>query len=430
MHTETQGEDAMAFTATNWKDQADHRQVKCRLVRAVGQDKALSRAGMGQRFFAYLFKGLVYPQIWEDPDVDMAALRIEPGNRIVTIASGGCNALSYLIADPARIEAVDLNPAHVSFNRLKIAALKALPDYENFFRFYGKGDEKANIIAYERLLRPLLDPQSRAYWEGRTWLGRRRISIFSRNVYRHGLLGLFIGAGHHVARLYGIDPNDLLKAKNLDEQRAFFDAAIAPIFDRRLVRWATARKSTLFGLGIPPQQYDALASAGTGGMASILRARLEKLACDFPIADNYFAWQAFGRSYGEAGPLPPYLGRQNYETVRARADRLTVVNESFTDLLAAKPDASVDRFILLDAQDWMSDRQLKDLWTEITRTAAPGARVIFRTAAEPTILPGRIDDVLLSRWDYRETESRALHQSDRSSIYGGFHLYVLREQGQ
>lgn len=59
----------MVSTATDWEDQAGRKEVKRRLVRAVGQDKALSRAGMGQRFFAYLFKGLVYPQIWEDPDV-------------------------------------------------------------------------------------------------------------------------------------------------------------------------------------------------------------------------------------------------------------------------------------------------------------------------------------------------------------------------
>ena len=220
--------------------------------------------------------------------------------------------------------------------------------------------------------------------------GRRRISIFSRNLYRHGLLGLFIGLGHRAARLYGIDPGDLLKARTLDEQRAFFDTAIAPIFDRRLVRWATARKSSLFGLGIPPQQYDALASAGDGGMAAILKGRLEKLACGFPVSENYFAWQAFGRAYGEAGPLPPYLTRGNFETLRTRVDRLTVVNASFTELLAAKPAACVDRFVLLDAQDWMSDAQLNDLWREISRTAAPGARVIFRTAAEPSLLPGRV----------------------------------------
>lgn len=162
-------------------------------------------------------------------------------------------------------------------------------------------------------------------------------------------------------------------------------------------------------------------------MAAVLRARLEKLACGFALSDNYFAWQAFGRGYSraEGGPLPPYLARGNFETVRARAGRVSIINASVTELLAAKPAGSVDRTVLLDAQDWMSDEQLNGLWREITRTAAPGARVIFRTAAEDNLLIGRVDSAILARWDYREEESRALHARDRSSIYGGFHLMVF-----
>ncbi len=106
---------------------------------------------------------------------------------------------------------------------------------------------------------------------------------------------------------------------------------------------------------------------------------------------------------------------------------MTVQNASYTDFLAAKPAASVDRYILLDAQDWMNDEQLNALWSEITRTAAPGARVIFRTAAEPSLLPGRVAPGTLDRWDYRAEESRTLHDRDRSSIYGGFHLYILKD---
>jgi S-adenosylmethionine-diacylglycerol 3-amino-3-carboxypropyl transferase len=75
----------------------------------------------------------------------------------------------------------------------------------------------------------------------------------------------------------------------------------------------------------------------------------------------------------------------------------------------------------------MNDSQLNELWTEISRTAAPGARVIFRTAAEPTILPGRIDSELLNRWSYQQEQSLELHARDRSSIYGGFHLYLLKD---
>ncbi|MEK1886761.1 MAG: DUF3419 family protein [Phyllobacterium sp.] len=402
-----------------------------KLNKAVRQNRLWSRAGLSERLFAHVFKGLVYPQIWEDPEVDMEALEIRSGHRVVTIASGGCNAMSYLTADPASVEAVDLNTAHVAFNRLKLAAVAHLPNYDAFYRFYGTADDKANLAAYERFIQPHLDATSRAYWEKRMLSGRRRITIFSRDLYRHGLLGLFIGMGHRVANVYGIDPRDILKAATIEEQRVYFDTALAPLFDKRMVRWATKRKSSLFGLGIPPQQYDALASAGNGNMAQVLRGRLEKLACGFPLSENYFAWQAFGRAYSgdaETGPLPPYLSRSNFATVRDRAGRMSVVNASFTEFLAAKPDASVDRFILLDAQDWMNDVQLNELWGEITRTAAPGARVIFRTAAEPTILPGRIDDALLERWNYQDELSRALHARDRSSIYGGFHVYLLKDR--
>ena len=106
---------------------------------------------------------------------------------------------------------------------------------------------------------------------------------------------------------------------------------------------------------------------------------------------------------------------------------MTVQNANYTEFLAQKPASSVDRYILLDAQDWMNDGQLNALWSEITRTAAPGARVIFRTAAEPSLLPGRVDPSILAHWDYREDESRTLHDRDRSSIYGGFHLYTLKD---
>jgi S-adenosylmethionine-diacylglycerol 3-amino-3-carboxypropyl transferase len=188
-----------------------------------------------------------------------------------------------------------------------------------------------------------------------------------------------------------------------------------------------SRQFSLFGLGIPPAQYEALAGAGNGNMAAVIYERLERLACGFRIEDNYFAWQAFGRGYShdEDGPLPPYLRRDNFPMVRDRASRVEVMNRSFTEYLERCEDASRDRYILLDAQDWMNDAQLNVLWREITRTAKPGARVIFRTAAKPSLLPGRVAPEILARWNYREAESLALSKRDRSAIYGGFHLYVL-----
>lgn len=126
-------------------------------------------------------------------------------------------------------------------------------------------------------------------------------------------------------------------------------------------------------------------------------------------------------------PLPPYLQAENYAAVKARAARVTMLHANMTDMLAAADAASFDRYIFLDAQDWMSDAQLAALWTEVTRTARPGARVLFRTAAEPSLLPGRLPGDLLSRWIYREQASRDYTRRDRSAIYGGVHLYMLKD---
>ncbi|EZP72277.1 S-adenosylmethionine:diacylglycerol 3-amino-3-carboxypropyl transferase [Sphingomonas paucimobilis] len=396
------------------------------ITRAVHRHRHLSKQGLLERAFTFAFRGLVYAQIWEDPDVDMEALAITPDSHVVTIASGGCNVLSYLTADPARITAVDLNTAHIALNRLKLAAAGALPDHDAFHRFFARADCRENVSAYRQFVAPVLDDATRRYWEGRDFTGRRRIGGFARGIYKHGLLGRFIGAAHLLARLHGVNPRRMLDAQSLDEQRAIFEAELAPVFDSAFTRWLTSQPASLFGLGIPPAQYEAL--AGDERMDSVLKARLEKLACGFALKDNYFAVQAFGRGYaGGEGPLPPYLQAGNHQAVVERAGRVDVRHVNFTDFLASQEAGSVDRYVLLDAQDWMDDAQLNALWAQITRTARRGARVLFRTAGEPSVLPGRVDDAMLSRWDYRAEESLDLTARDRSAIYGGVHLYVRKD---
>jgi len=400
-----------------------NRKIAAAVVREDGEQKQR----LLDRAFALAFKGLVYAQIWEDPVVDMEALAIEPGNRIATIASGGCNVFSYLTADPAEIVAVDLNTAHVALNNLKRVAIQRLPDHASLRRFFADADSSGNIADYRAFVRPHLDEVSRRYWEGRDLVGRRRINGFAHGLYKRGLLGGFIGLAHLVARMHRVDPRQFLEARTIEEQRAIFETKFAPFFDRKFIRWVTDQRSSLFGLGIPPAQYDALADGKP--MADVLRGRLEKLTCDFPLEENYFAWQAFGRGYGKGATasLPPYLQAAHYAAVRARAERVTMLHANMTDMLAAADAASFDRYIFLDAQDWMSDAQLTALWSEVTRTARPGARVLFRTAAEPTLLPGRLPDDLLRRWDYRAAESIDYTRRDRSAIYGGVHLYILRD---
>ena len=107
--------------------------------------------------------------------------------------------------------------------------------------------------------------------------------------------------------------------------------------------------------------------------------------------------------------------------------RVEIEQITFTDFLRRQDARTVDAYVLLDAQDWMSRAQITALWAEINRTARTGARVIFRTAGEETPLPQMLPAEILAPWRYEEDRSRELHARDRSAIYGGFHLY--RHQG-
>src|SRR5271154_2668760 len=131
------------------------------LDRAAHTRPANTKRGALERLFTLMFKGFVYNQIWEDPDVDLEALALKPHHRLITIASGGCNVLNYLAANPERIIAVDLNPNHVALTRLKLAALANLPGYEEFFRFFGVANDKANRKAFDNFLSHQLDAETR-----------------------------------------------------------------------------------------------------------------------------------------------------------------------------------------------------------------------------------------------------------------------------
>ncbi|MGN6149889.1 MAG: DUF3419 family protein [Rhizomicrobium sp.] len=376
-----------------------------------------------------MFKGFVYNQIWEDPAVDLEALAIEPHHSLITIASGGCNVLNYLAADPARIVAIDLNPNHVALTRLKLAALRELPSYEDFFRFFGEANNDRNCEAFDEMLSNRLDETTRRHWSERVPLRGRRIDMFARNLYRHGLLGRFIGILHVVAKMNGKNLEEILAAKTLEEQRQAFDRIVVPMLENKAIQLLSRSPVSLYALGIPPAQYDELVADSQTNPIDILRKRIEKLACDFPVNDNYFAWQAFSRGYDTRNKqaVPPYLDRTIYDVIRMRTERVEVHHASLIDFLRTQPAQSLHRFVLLDAQDWMTPAVLQELWTEIDRTAVSAdARVIFRTAGEDSPLSRKLPAALLAPWMYRGEESRALHARDRSSIYGGFHIYQRR----
>jgi S-adenosylmethionine-diacylglycerol 3-amino-3-carboxypropyl transferase len=393
---------------------------------AVRNSRAQDASTIWDRLFAFWFRRLVYTQIWEDPEADLAALQLPLGSTIVTISSGGCNALSYLTARPAQVYAVDLNEAHLALLKLKLAGVRAFPGYAEFWQFFGEAASPANSALYRERLHPWLDADARAYWDRRNAIGRPRYAYFTDGFYRHGMLGRFIGLAHLVAKLARIDLEALLHGNSEAPERIQALDRLDSLFHSRLARLLTRTPALLFSLGIPPQQR-VLLGAGAP-LNEVLHERLLCLIDGHPNDNNYFAWQALHRAYPGPGDrcLPPYLQRHQYARMRDGAGLVIPVHANLRLFLESLPAREVDAVVLLDSQDWMAPAEIRSLWTAIDRTGSDKVRVIFRTAGTVSPLQSAELAPLAQTWRRDEERSAIGFELDRSGIYGGFHCYVRR----
>jgi S-adenosylmethionine-diacylglycerol 3-amino-3-carboxypropyl transferase len=327
---------------------------------------------------------------------------------------------------------VDLNRNHLCVLRLKLAALQYLPSYEDFFLFFGNAKDERNQENYFTYLSEHLDDDTREFWEGgsifRKMTVGSRISYFEKNFYNFAKTGYYLRFLTFIAWTCRRDPKKLLSATSREEQEQIFEESIAPFFDNWFVRSAGKNPVMLYSLGIPPQQFNEMQKESGSGLISMYRDRIKKMACDFPIEDNYFGWQALSRGYDPARKaIPDYLKEENFETLRTNLHRVSVQNITLLGYMKTQPDKSLDRFVFLDSQDWMKPEMIQEMWLEITRVGKPGTRIIFRTAASQSPVETALSPELKKRFEYKEQQSRELLAEDRSAIYGGFHLYVMKE---
>ena len=290
---------------------------------AVHHHHPLSPRGMSERLFTFWFNSFVYNQIWEDPRVDLKALALTPESRMLTISSGGCNVLNYLIHKPEHIHAVDLNRSHLCLLKLKLAAIEYLPSYDDFFLFFGCGDDELNRHNYFTYLAEHLDERTREFWEKGNWLRRAifgpRIKYFTKNFYDYAKMGYFIRFLHTIARVGKYDPARLLSAKSRREQEEIFESNIAPFFDNWFVRATGKMPVMLYSLGIPPHQFSAMETETDGGLvAHVSRAgeapglRLSRSARIISAGRP----SAAATTAPRACAMPEYLKEENFQALR------------------------------------------------------------------------------------------------------------------
>ncbi|MGD0783644.1 MAG: DUF3419 family protein, partial [Candidatus Aminicenantales bacterium] len=110
------------------------------------------------------FADILYANCWEDPRLDREALAIGPDDVVLSITSGGCNTLSFLLDNPRKVIALDANPCQNHLLELKMAAFRGL-SHEDLLKFFGVRPSASRRRTYAAL-RPRLSPAAARYWDG------------------------------------------------------------------------------------------------------------------------------------------------------------------------------------------------------------------------------------------------------------------------
>jgi len=180
-------------------------------------------------------------------------------------------------------------------------------------------------------------------------------------------------------------------------------------------------------LGVPYPQRKLVEAQHDDGVSGFIRSAVQYVFRQLPLADNYF-WHVYMTGRYRRDCCPEYLKEDNFARLKnGLADRIETHTTTITEFLRAH-DEPISRFVLLDHMDWMSSYHpdaLVEEWEAIRTRAAPGARILLRSAhARPAYLDeiriGPDQARLRDAFRFMDAEADALQPRDRVHTYAGF----------
>jgi S-adenosylmethionine-diacylglycerol 3-amino-3-carboxypropyl transferase len=359
-----------------------------------------------------LFK-LIFTLNWEDPEMDRMALKIRPGDSLMTITSGGCNTLSFLLQDPSVIYTVDINPSQSYVIELKITAMKHL-GYQEFVGFAGLSAIENRLSMYNKF-RYTMSEGAVKFWDHNSEIIKKGFLINGRYETFVKLVGRFIRLIEGSRRV-----NDLFIDRCLEEQKAFSQK-----------EWDTGRTRFIFnsffnkhilarrGLKANYFTFDD----GSNTFAESFFKRFRKVIIEVPVKDNYFLHLYLKGCYKSLQEAPDYLKEENYMTIKDRLDRIKIITMDAQNWLPQVPSDSMNCFALSNICELMSLEDTLKLFREVIRTAAPDARICFRNLIIPREVPEELRDMIVK--DVELTDR--IFNADRSFVYSKVAAYKLNK---
>jgi S-adenosylmethionine-diacylglycerol 3-amino-3-carboxypropyl transferase len=357
-----------------------------------------------------VFQDVLYANCWEDPALDREAFKIAPDDVVFSITSGGCNVLTFLLDDPRKVIALDVNPHQNFLLELKIAAFRELSHAE-LLEFFGVRKSSSRLRTYARL-RPALSANAARHWDNRPRQIDRGLIHVGRYEGYMRLLRKSIVAIPGKRRLI----SRMFETEAPAEREKLFHERWEDLGWMLLTRIMLSRRLNC-------ALFDKAFFAFLDDDFSFGRhfaAKAERALVRLPMKENYFlAYILLGRFYGERY-LPHYLREENHALIRERLDRVEIVTDNCRHCFAALPDSSVSQFNFSNIFEWMSPEAFEDLLHETVRVACDKAILTYRNLLVRREHPASLEANIRSRPDLSEP----LKAKDLSFIYNN---YVVEE---
>jgi len=364
---------------------------------------------------------LRYAQCWEDADLLLDALDVQPHHTCLSIASGGDNTLALLSRGPQRVIALDFNPAQIACLELKVAAFAQLSHPELLVLVGSRSslDPAATVP----------DPGLAALRQDLYRRCRGHLSPAARQFWDEHPHAIAAGIGHsgRFERYLGLFRRWLLP---LVQPRAVWQPLIDGLPPAQRIDWYQQRwdswrwrglfrlwfcRFTLGHLGTHP----AWVRRGEGSLADHLLARTHyALTVLDPATNPYLQWIVLGHH----PTLPVALRPENFAAIRAHLARLEWHTTALDAYLQRAP-RPVHRFNLSNVFDYVDHPQRQQTLQGLHRCAAADARLAWWQRLEATPWQGTGPGEAC--W-HIDPQSAALHARDQVFFYQHFRVATAR----
>ena len=345
---------------------------------------------------------LRYANCWEDADILLEGLDIQPGDRVLSIGSAGDNSFSLLVNDPEVVVAVDINSVQLNLIELKKAAFLEL-DYDTFLQFLGFRASNDRKIIFARVKKHLSQDVI-SFWE--TCMDDIEAGIIHQGKFEKYFklfLTRILPLIHSRKKII-----ELLAEKNGEQQANFYQTKWNNVRWRILFK-VFFSKFLMGKIGRDPAFLNEVKVRVSTFILGQSSNHLSSVACQ----KNYFLHYILTGTFGQY--LPHYARESNFELIKQRVNRLEVVNGYVEEAFAKY--ANFNKFNLSNIFEYMDLDSFKTVTENLVTNGAAKARYIYWNL----MVPRRMSE-LTPELQYNKSVSDSLTEKDKCFFYGNIIL--------